>query len=293
MTGRVILLGSAFAFSVALLTSASVYAVPQTNDQQKCINKMNKDAIKLQASQGKEQSECVKRETNDEAGTDVDACIVADPRLKVSKRQDKTTADDDKCCGGSGLPGFGYTGDTTINVAARQAEVDMFHDIFGNPSDPNLYDCNPFVGECQCQRNVADRIEKLFATLGRTWVKCKKSALKVDKEPFPLGAASGADLQVCVEAGTVAASVSNDPGGKIADRSQNILDSITLQACNGTGNDSFGGPACNRTALGGAPTDVELRDCLQNRVECRFCLMVNAIDNLAIDCSAFSGVTCP
>ena len=44
----------------ALLPVAAAWADPQTKDQQKCINKMNKDGIKVQAAQGKENVECVK-----------------------------------------------------------------------------------------------------------------------------------------------------------------------------------------------------------------------------------------
>jgi hypothetical protein len=272
-----------------LACAGTAWAATQTNEQQKCINKMNKDAIKLQATQGKEQIACVKSETKNEA-TDVDFCKTQDPRGKVLKRQMKTTADDNKFCGGLGAPEFGYAGDAVINSAARDAELDLFADLFGDPADGNLYPCNPNVAECNCQRNVIDRVEKFMATMGRVWVKCKKNALKVGKDPFPAGADSEDDLDVCVEDAGTPGSVANDvlnPAGKLAERSQNILDAITLQNCNGAPLDPFGGPECNRTALGGGPTDAQLRDCLQDRTECRFCLMVEIIDNLTLDCDLF------
>jgi len=209
----------------------------------------------------------------------------------------KTTTDEGKFCVGLGIPAFGYTSAADVNSAAQNAELDLFRDLYGNPSDPQLYDCNPFVGECNCQRNVHDRVEKLIATLGREWVKCKKNALKVNKLPFSSGAASSAELEICMTDGGTPGTIPSDTKGKLGKRSQNILDAITKQACNSTGNDSFGGPECNRTALGGSPTDSALRDCLHKRAYCRFCQMVNAMDGLAVNCDGFddglSNTSCP
>jgi hypothetical protein len=289
-------------FAVLIFGGTALAAV-QTGDQQKCINKINKDAIKLQAAQGKEQVECVKKGTND-ASTNVDACILADSRGKVLLRKTKTGDDDAKFCVPlSPQPEFGYTGAAAVNndtTGARGAERDLFADLYGNPADANIYPCDPNVAECNCQRNVNDRVEKFMATMGRVWVKCKKNALKVGKEPFPSGADSEDDLDVCVEDAGTPGSVANDilnPEGKLAERSQNILDAVTEQNCNSAPLDPFGGPECNRTALGGSPTDAQLRDCLQNRTECRFCLMVENIDNLTLDCDTFddgsANLSCP
>ena len=284
------------AVAAMLMSSGPASGATQTKDQQKCINKMNKDAIKLQAKQGKEQAECVKRETKNES-TDVDVCKTADTKSKVSKRQMKTTEDANKFCVPlSPQPEFGYTSAGVINNDARNSELVLFADLYGNPADGNLYPCDPNVAECNCQRNVHDRVEKFMATMGRVWVKCKKEALKVDGVIFPAGADSEDDLDVCIEDAGQPLSVAGDilnPAGKLAERSQNILDSITLQACNAAPLDPFGGPECNRVALGGSPTNAQLRDCLQDRAECRFCLMVEAIDNLTLDCDTFSGTTCP
>ena len=46
-----------------------------------------------------------------------------------------------------------------------------------------------------------------------------------------------------------------------------------------------------------ACTGAALRDCIDERVECRVCLTLNAIDNLAVDCDAFDdgqiNLSCP
>src|SRR4029453_16727329 len=160
---------------VGLLPCAAAMAQIQTSAQQKCINKINKDGIKVEAAQGKENVECVKRANNDElpGANDAEACLTADERGKVQKKQDKLTADDSKFC--AAAPNFGFTGAVNANAAARQAELDLIHDIFGPaPIDNGLFSKNPNVNEAVCQRNVVDRVEKLCHSVGRDFVECKK-----------------------------------------------------------------------------------------------------------------------
>ena len=223
------------ATAVTLLLAPAAWGQPQTSAQQKCINKMNKDGIKVEAQQGKENVECVKRKNNDElgpsqTGTQAEACTTADAKSKVFKKKGKTTADDGKFCQATGAPDFGYTGSANVNAAAQQAELDLIHDVFGPaPVDDGLYSKNPNVFEAVCQRNVIDRVEKLIQTMGREFVKCKKNALKTSKLPYLTGAASASDLNACVDDAGTPNSVEADTKGKIAKRLQNLLDTITKQ----------------------------------------------------------------
>lgn len=91
-----------------LIHSGTAWAAPQTKDQQKCINKINKDGIKVQATQGKENTECVKCKKNAlksskepfangaAAASDLEVCVddpgvpnsvAADSKGKIAKRQ--------------------------------------------------------------------------------------------------------------------------------------------------------------------------------------------------------------
>jgi hypothetical protein len=279
--------------AITLLPLGAVWAQPQTNNQQKCINKLNKDGIKVQAAQGKENTECVKRKANAElgasqSGTAAEACLTTDAKGKVDKKMMKASADELKFCP-SAVPDFGYTSAVNVNDAAQQAELNLVHDLFGGPPvDNGLFSKDPNVFEAVCQRNVINRVEKLIQTMGREFVKCKKNALKTDKDPFPSGASSSADLEDCVDNPGAPNSVAADTKGKIAKRKQNLLDTITGQ-CDPTPftGDPFGG-ACNGQAFVSAAT---LQSCLIDLAECRFCKMINDMDNLAVDCGVFAGTT--
>ena len=125
--------------------------------------------------------------------------------------------------------------------------------------------------------------------MGREFVKCKKNALAVGKEPF-LNGATSAD-PISRPASTIAGtpgSVLDDAKNKIADRKQNLLDTITEQ-CDpgGFSEDPFGGACAGLSSGAAAP----LRDCLADLAECRFCQFVNEADSLAIDCGVFAGTT--
>ncbi len=284
-----------FSAAAALLLASSAWGQPQSKDQQKCINKLNKDGIKVEAQQGKDNTECVKRKANDElgpsgTGTQAEDCITSDIKSKVSKKQGKTSADDSKFCGVD-VPDFGYTGSANVNDAAQQAEYDLIHDIFGNPIDSGLYSKNPNVFEAVCQRNVVNRVEKLIQTMGREFVKCKKNALKTKKLPYLTGAASASDLNACVDDAGTPNSVEADTKGKIAKRVQNLQDTITKQC------ESSGVSATSFPNLCNGLTNTALRDCLNARARCRFCLMANDMDGLSVDCDAFddglSNTSCP
>jgi hypothetical protein len=274
----------------SLLLRTEVSAVPQTKDQQKCINKINKDGIKVQAAQGKENTECVKRKNNDElpGASDAERCLTADPRGKVALRKTKTLADEAKFCTGVGVPEFGYTSAANVNQVAVQAELDLIHDVFGGPPvDDGLYSRNPFVFEAVCQRNVVNRVEKLIQTMGREFVKCKKNALALRKQPFLNGAAEGSDLEVCVDDPTVPNSVAADSKGKIAKRQQNLLGTITNQ-CDPANLTRHPFPGACDLLQGAA-----LQACLIDLTRCHFCQMINSMDGIGVDCGLFAGPASP
>jgi hypothetical protein len=279
----------------ALLPWGAAHAQVQSQDQQKCINKMNKDGIKVEAAQGKENTECVKKKANNELPgvTDAEDCLTTDPRGKVLNRTNKTSTDETTFCT-LDVPDFGYVSAGTVNAAAKQAELDLIHDVFGPaPVDNGLFESDPNVPEAVCQRNAIDRVEKLMQSMGREFVKCKKNALKIDKEPFPLGADDAGDLEHCVNDAAAPNSVAADTKGKLAKRKQNLLDTI-VEKCDM--------PSVSTTSFPGACTglsDTTLQTCLIDLVECRLCEMINGMDGLAVDCDAFMNlvasqlVSCP
>jgi hypothetical protein len=289
---RVITLSVAAA---ALLLAGTAQAAPQTKEQQVCINAMNKDALKVYVTQGKENVRCASLDRVEDATTDLDTCLLTGS--KVSARQTKTLADEGKRCTGVGVPGFGYSSGATINTNAKQIEIDLIEDMFSNPTvDAGMYPCNPYENECRCQRVVQKMVEKLMSQIGNTYNKCKKYALKGDDDPYIPSASDPNDLMDCVDDPTKPLSVAKDERGTLADNKEKILNAIVDGECTNPSmviEEPFPGPFCNRTALGGTPTNEALRDCLKQRAYCHVCRLINAADDLSVDCAALSGGTCP
>jgi hypothetical protein len=280
-----VLTGTVCAAALLLLGAGAASAAPQGNLQQKCINKINKDMIKVQAAQGKLNAGCVKDAVK--TGSSAETCINADVKNKVGGKAAKTVSDEQKkCVGLSPQPEFAYLSAGTANAAAIGAEKNLIHDVFGNPVDAGLFLCDTFPQECLCQRQAIDRVEKAVRAMSKIFVKCKKAALAIGKDPFLAGAASASDIAECVTNGTIGLSVEADTKTKVSS-AFGQLDATIANFCTAGGTDEFGGGDC--ATLTGGP----LGDCLEQRARCRFCEMVNQGDGLAIDCSAWSGGTCP
>ncbi len=279
---------ASIAAAAAIIASGSALAQVQSKDQEKCINKINKDAIKIQAAQGKINSSCIKDFVKGKisGAGEAENCIQSDPKSKVLKKQMKLIGDEGKFC--STTPDFAYVGSPTATDAPVDAERSVVHSIYGNPLDSGMYLCDTHPAECFCQRTTTKRINKIFRSASKIFIKCKKKALKVGKDPFPLGADDGGDIEECVTDGLQPGglSVEADTKGKISKAIQQLGDTMN-QFCGQTPNDEFGGGDCN--GLSG----VALRDCVANETLCHFCEMVNDVDGLAIDCATWSGATCP
>ena len=154
-------LAGAVAAAILILTGAhGVLAQVQTKDQQNCINSLNKDAVKVAATQGKENAACVK---NAGKGKVIDAqgCLTADSKGKVAKAAAGTEADFASKC--ETLPDFGVpagTSGATINSTAVDQSVALVADIFGAPLDDVIVDCNSDKDGCKCQAAVVKDYEK-------------------------------------------------------------------------------------------------------------------------------------
>lgn len=270
----------------ALVLFATAASAQQSDQQAKCINKVNKAASKVQAAQGKANAACVKEfvKGSISGANAADNCVLDDPKDKVEGKQQNVLNDENKNCIGGELPDFGYTSGATAGTVAYQVEVDLIRDVFGNPVDSGLFICDTNPDECLCQRQAIDRVEKLFRAMSKLWVKCKKAALAIGKDPFPAGAANIGELQQCVTNGSIALSVQADTKGKLAAGELQMSDTIG-QFCTPGGNEEFPG-VC--------PSGATLVTCLRDQVECRFCKMVNGVDAATIDCAAWSGsASCP
>lgn len=268
----------------ALALSAGGASAQLGNVEQKCVNTINKGVSKVHAAQGKLQSGCIKDAVSEKI-PNADTCIAADAKGKVGGKQAKLVDDDGKKC--QSTPAFGYSSGAFAGTTAAQAELNLVHDLYGNPVQPSLYLCDTNPAECLCQRQVNGRVNKLFRAMSKIFLKCKNPALAIGKEPFSTGADSAADLAECISNGSIGLSVQADTKTKVASATTQLSDTAT-KFCYTTPNDEFGGGVC----AGFSGNAAGLAACIRNQVECNFCEMYKAVDGLPIDCEAWSGGNC-
>lgn len=272
---------------LATLLLAGAASAQLDGEQQKCVNTLNKDAVKLAAAQGKANVACLKQATAGKlpSGQTADACLRADAKGKVAALQARIGSDAAALCA-TNPPGFGLPGGTVAAVVAAvppDQSLSLLADVFGASLGTGAIPCATDKPACSCQNAVAKGYEKLAATVFKTFLKCKKGALKD-------GALSAATLEDCVDDDGTADSIAADAKGKIAKRVAKLDDAIA-KSCAGVSTARALPGAC----AGRAGT--ALADCLAERVACRACLTLNLVDGLAVDCDAFDdgqhNLSCP
>jgi V8-like Glu-specific endopeptidase len=234
----------------------------QSKDQQKCINAMNSAGTKVAATQGRANVACVKDAGKGKV-SDVQSCLSADPKGKLAKATSKTAEEERKQC--KTLPDFGFAGTGDVNDGSVGESLALFADVFGNDPNGAVVPCSQNAPACQCQAAVAKDYEKILAVKLKEFLKCKKAALKG-------GATSGAALASCVTPGGIAADSRGRIEKQIGKLAANIGKKCTANVFPGR---------CSRGDL------TTLHACIDHRVECRVCRMINAMDALAVDCDLF------
>jgi hypothetical protein len=238
--------GSAFVLLLVLGPSV-VRAQQQTKEQQRCINTMNKSGQKVLATQGKENSSCVKNAGKNKLSGTAQDCLIADPKLKLSKATQKTIDGENKKC--TVVPSFAKTDAATVNAAAQDEEISLTADIFGNPLDTAIIDASVDKIGAACQAAVAKGYEKLTATYAKTFNGCKKDALK----------------NLASNEAAIAACLGDDPKGKIG-KAEAKLAATPAKKCVGVDQTTAFPGACSGAA--------NMADCvgsIEARARCRTC----------------------
>jgi len=282
------IIGALVCAGAALVLSAGLAsAIPQGDAQQKCINNINKTSAKVAATQDGVNTGCSKDFVKGKltGANAAETCVNADGKGKVQKAKLKVTDTETKSCTAP-LPDFGYTSGAAAGIAAGTASVGLLHDVYGNPVDSSLLSCDTFPTECKCQQIVPKRVDGMFRAMSKVFLGCKRSALAIGKDPFPAGAADASELVQCLTNGSIGLSVAADTKGKIGGAAQKLADTVG-QFCGMGTQDEFSGGVCATL------TGTALSTCLSEHVKCRFCQMVNAVDNLSANCNTFAGTTCP
>src|SRR5215470_2876679 len=283
-----LVIGQRLGVALVMLALAPSGAGAQlTADQVKCVEALNQDATKLAAAQGKAITACVKAAGKGKlpAGQNADQCLVADAKGKIAKARGKIGDDFTAKCGS--LPPFGMASapvaDTIGGVAIDQT-LNLLNDVLGASLTTGAIDCDADAAGCKCQQAVSKAYAKLAAVKFKQFVACKAAALEA-------GATGAVALEKCIDDAGTAGSIAADSDGKIAGARAKLGDAINKQCGSGVST-ALALPALCASRSGNA-----LRDCIDQRVECRVCLALNAIDGLAVDCDMFDdqqvNLSCP
>ncbi len=265
MIVRLVVAALFFAFSILQISAAPVQAQVQNKSQQKCVNAMNKAGAKLAKTQGKENAKCVSN-AGKGSETDAQACLTADGKGKVVKAEGKTGATEAKSC--TTAPSFGKRPATGVNAAAKGEELSLVSDVFGSDLTAAIIPAATDKAAAKCQAAVIKAYEKLAATKIKTFLKCKKDGLKdgaID---------SSVALETCFDA------IVSDPKGKVGKAKLKLSSTFTKKCPS---------PAVDLDIVfpGNCVGSSLFSDCVDTAVECRVCLMLDAIDGLSRDCDLF------
>ncbi len=256
---------------VALALAMPRVAVAQVvaGDTAKCINDVNKGTRKITLAAGKQVRSCVAAYAGETLGSQTVAqCIAAAPKVQKAVQGALILAD--HSCNGAPPP-FGPPSISAQGARAIQLSQDLLVDLFGATPETALAP-NSLV--LSCQNAVLKAAGKCGDLRINSFNKCKKEGLK---RGF---VTTAVQLQAaCL--GT--AETQPDPtGGKIAATCVAKPTSTITSSCVGHAVDLASAfPGCNAATAAGLAT------CVDERLRCRFCTMLNDVDGLGRDCDLF------
>jgi len=253
-----------------------------SSDQQKCVNTFNKELRKIVKTVGKDYGACLKdraksTDTNDKlAGLTVPQCFDADRKGKqagaISKAGDKFTG----ACAGGDNPGVAVTDPATAAAAAIAKEKELFAVMFGEDVQAEVLREVDDKNGSQCQQAITKAMGKCQDTKINEFIKCKKDAMKLGKEPFLGGAMSVEQIAGCInlawvvdEKQKVAKKCDLDDLGKV----DGIRKTIQKKCVDKTVDLSDAFPGCDTDDA------AALHACLETRLECATCLAMRAADD--------------
>ena len=232
---------------------------PLDVDTRTCVNTVNVKAVGVAKTQAKLAQGCLKAAANG-LEPDAQACLTADPNLKLMKAKDKVTAAAALRC--NPAPAFGFTSAAATNTAAQTAQLDLVADLFGNNLTAAVIDATTDPAGAKCQAKVLKTLQKLSETQSKLFLKCKKVGMADLIEPI----LSSADLETCFDI------VRDD--AIILPKAQQKLSDVLADDCIGVDLASaFPGQCAD-------PSPVAMRYCLTSSSGCHFSLMFNAIDGV-------------
>jgi len=263
------------ALSALSLLLASPAAAALTKAQQACVVGMNASWQKTAAVFDKATSTCTKRVAQ---GQDVNVpdCVFSSAAIAAKVGNGLLTyfkkCDDVDGDGVPKLPAVFVGTPFDFAVASQIEWTRAITALYGVDFETGTITEATNTPAAHCQAAVQKVLGKCAGVRRKVFNACKKSALAVGKDSFPLGATTPAELETCT---------SFDPKGAIAKACAAPADKVSqtlAKQCVAKGVDlTVAFPHC---AAGDVPT---VQSCLQAPTSCAVCLAIHGVDVLGVD----------
>ncbi len=251
-----------------------------TRDQQRCVDTQNQHLRKVVTVVDKRLERCVRAISSGSDTRPLTQCTLDDNSGAIARAAQRAASADARRCQGNDsngdpkAPAVFYTGSVNVTATAKDLATALDPSLFGGVG---VFLRSEERFGAPCQRSAVKAFRKCQETRLKEFERCKRRALKVGQTPFPSGATTPAELQLCIL---------DDPRGQIARRCElGIPDAIERGCRDHSANETFifpgTCPACD-------PADGQcLADCLSPPIDCAFCQALNQADGLAEDCDLF------
>jgi len=254
-------------FVDAVRVSVVYTPFPVAAPEQKCVNKINKDAIGVQKAYAIVTNDCFKAgQKSPTTPTGAQDCIFPDRDGKIAKAAAKTAADDQRLC--SPPPPFGFTSAGTVNQELSYHSLTS--DVFFHLGLAQVLPADDKVG-ADCQTAVLGGLRKLFEARTKPLTACIKRALKD-------GASSGPELQSCFDEALA------EDLRTAAKATASFTGKITKKCPGGsTFGDWFPGICSKNTE------HTFFAECVSDLATCRACDFMNTVGGFDYDCAPIGG----
>jgi len=284
------------------LGSAPVAAQVQDAAQQKCAAAADLNADAVASAQAGVINSCFRDAAKGTLGSPAAAlaCFNADGKGKVAKKGAVSVGKELKSCAAGSLPGFGVPDlagpyvppafaagfDAALheiyaevsNATGVTAENTLLIDVFGNPIDDAVLVGATNATGAKCQAAVTKQLLKCERTKRKEYNKCEKASLKNGLASEPLLEST------CLMTAGDPASGQPDAKGIIEKQCATKLAATVTKSCFGQNLAAVFPGECAGSGAGFA-------GCLVERIDCRLCQQLNAVNGLSRDCDLFDDGT--
>jgi hypothetical protein len=243
-----------------------------TKSQQRCVREMNKRGERANKAQLRVNERCLRHfQTEKLVAPTFDICADDDEKNWVRNAEAKTEERERKKCDTLSLPPpFAYTDSETVNTAAVDGALALTYKIFGSPAvlDDNLVTRSEDPETAKCQREMLKRADILESTVLKEINKKKKKAIK---DEAVISAAELEERLQTVFSRNKRINNTQDRLVRWVDRKCAVLQ--VRPATIFPGECAAGDPNMRQTEV-----------CVIYAARCEACLMINAFDDLNLDC---------